>query len=103
MERPLAEEFKLDVDPVEAYLQQTPALIDREKARTANLVAIILVSGVVAALPLHLLAIWILPTTADSIGSVFEKWFGIMGPLTGAAVGAYYAVRSEPKPGGRRR
>ena len=49
--------FELDVDRVEGYLTQTPAFIERGRAWTANLVTVLLVSGLLGSLPLYLIAV----------------------------------------------
>ena len=90
-----AEEFRLDVDPVENYLRRVPVEMERDRSKTANLVALLLVGGVVASLPCHLWALWLLPSSADPIAKVFEQWNAIVSPLAGAAIGAYYATRDQ--------
>lgn len=95
-EQPSAEEFRLDIDPIDSYLKQTPAVIARRKADTANVLAILLVVAVIVSLPLHLLSVWLGPEATDAITAVSDKWYAIISPLAGAAVGAYYATRSTP-------
>jgi hypothetical protein len=97
------ESFELDVDKVEGYLTQTPAFIERGRARTANLVALLMVIGLLVSLPLYLLAVFLKPDAASALASVFDKWYSIVSPLAGAAIGAYYATRSEPEQKRRRR
>lgn len=89
------DEFRLDIDAIDSYLKRTPAVIERQRARTANLVAVSLIAGVIGSLPLHLLALWLCPDAADSTGQVFEKWYALVSPLAGAAVGAYYVSRER--------
>jgi hypothetical protein len=98
-----AESFKLDLDRVDAYLNQTPALIERAKARTANLVSVLLVCGLVGSLPLYITALLAKPDSAQMLASVFEKWYSVVSPLAGAAIGAYFATRVEPDQRKRRR
>jgi len=97
------ESFKLDVDRVEDYLRQTPALIERRRAWTANLVAILLVVGLLISLPLYMIALMVKPDAGVPLASVFEKWYAVVSPLAGAAIGAYYAGRSESEQGRRQR
>src|SRR5437762_376719 len=96
-------EFKLDLDPVEGFLSQTPAVIERGRARTANLVAILLVIGLLISLPLYMVALLCKPDAAQSLTAVFDKWYAVVSPLAGAALGAYYATRADPEQRSRRR
>ena len=102
-----SESIKLDVDPLETYLRQTPAIIERDKARTANRVTMLLIFGLLWALPLYLVAVlatmWIKPDTSNLVSSVFDKWFSVVGPLAGTAIGAYYGSRIDLEQGRRRR
>jgi len=103
MGEPPDEAFGLDIDPIDAYLRETPAVIERQRASTANIVAILLVVGVVASLPLHVLAVWLSPDATDALTTVFEKWYAMVSPLAGAAVGAYYVSRSASRREARRK
>ena len=91
----VGDEFRLDIDPTDAYLKRTPADIERQRARTANTVAMLLIAGVIGSLPLHLLALWLCPDAAQSTAEVFERWYALVSPLAGAAVGAYYVSRER--------
>ncbi len=95
MSHSVDEEIQLDTDSLGDYKKLTPAVIERHKARTANALAILLIAGVVASLPIHLLALLFIPESADSIATVFGKWYALMSPLAGAAVGAYYASQAK--------
>ncbi|MCI0743220.1 MAG: hypothetical protein L0Y72_29690 [Gemmataceae bacterium] len=97
------ESFELDLDRVESYLSQTPAVIERGRARTANLVALLLITGLLISLPLYMAAILVNPDASQVLASVFDKWYAIVSPLAGAAIGAYYATRAEPEQKRRRR
>lgn len=82
------------LEPPDRYFRQdVSALIAHGKARTANLVAVVLVTGVVLSLPLYLLVVWCGPTYVQHSGVVFDKWYSIMSPLAGTAIGAYYGAR----------
>lgn len=88
------DEILLDIEPTDAYLTRVQADISRRKAKTANTVAVILVSALVLSLPLYLVVAWSAPDKAELIQPVFDKWFAVMGPLVGTAVGAYYIASS---------
>jgi hypothetical protein len=103
MPEPASESFELDVERVQSFLRQTPAVIERDRARTANLVALLLVSGVLISLPVYMIALLVRPDAAASLATVFERWYAIVSPLAGAALGAYYTARAESNQGGRSR
>jgi hypothetical protein len=97
------ETFKLDVDHVESYFRQTSAVIDRGRAWTANLVAILLVAGLLLSLPLYILALLVKPEAATQLAVVFERWYAVVSPLAGAAIGVYFVTRGETEQGRRRK
>lgn len=78
------EHVSLDVDPPGAYLDP----ITKAHADTRNKIALIFTVSMVASLPLYLLAKYFLKGT-DDLDKVFDKWFSVVGPLAGAAIGAY--------------
>lgn len=82
-------------EPTGTYLQRVDAEIKRSKARTADTVAIILLGALVASLPLSLLAIWLIPEHADQATNAFDRWYNVVGPLAGAAIGAYFVASSS--------
>lgn len=91
-----AETIQIDLESTEQfYRHDIPALIRRDKARTANKLAMVLVVGVVLSLPLYLVSVWLAPDGADRFAIVFEKWYAIISPLAGTAIGAYYGGRIE--------
>jgi hypothetical protein len=89
------EVIKFDhLEPPERYMHPEH-LIQRDKARTANRLAMVLVGAVIGSLPLHLFAIWLIPDRFDRFASGFEKWLTIVGTLAGTAIGAYFGVQLE--------
>ena len=99
------EPIKIDrIEPPSRYMRHDiGAEIEHGKARTANAVAVILVIGVVLSLPIYLAAVWRAPTASDRIAAVFDKWYAIVSPLAGTAVGAYYGARQTSGPRGGRK
>lgn len=93
------EQFTLDVLPDTRRVQQT---IEIGRAHTANVLAYMLVGGAVFSLLVYLLTLWIVLSSGgtdngtetglamDAVHRVFDKWYAIISPLAGAAVGAYY-------------
>jgi hypothetical protein len=84
------EEIQLDLEPIEPFKQR----IEGQKAKTANRIAIWLVGGIMACPLVYLAAVLCRPDQAEEIHAVFDKWFALVGPLAGAAVGAYYSSRT---------
>lgn len=72
-----------DLEPSKKYLRD----IHVDRARTENRLALILVSALVAALPVSFIGIWILPSSSEAVREVAAHWFSVVGPLAGAAVG----------------
>lgn len=88
------ESFVLDTEDVQPFSKRVSAAIAEGRARTENRVALILVLAIVAALPLYVFAIWLLPDTQE-VSQAFDRWFTVMGPLAGAAVGVGYSRSSS--------
>jgi hypothetical protein len=90
------ESIQVDLESTEQfYRHDISEVIRRDKARTANLLAMVLVVGVVLSLPLYFVAVWLVPDGGDRLAVVFDKWYAIISPLTGTAIGAYYGARFE--------
>ena len=88
------ESFEVDLEPSGKYLRHEQRL-EQSKTRTANVLAIILVAGIIASLPLYLLAVWLAPSMAERFTVGYEKWITIVGTLAATAVGTYYGVRMQ--------
>lgn len=85
------ENISLDASP----LEQFKGSIASQHARTRNLVTLILVWAVVLSLPTNLVVYVVLgiskcPEAQAKVEPIFDRWFSLIGPLAGAAVGAYY-------------
>src|SRR5580765_2554638 len=93
-----AADFTLDVEPPDRYLQRIHANIRKDQARVANRVALILVGAVVLSLPLYLVVdcifLWRGSPAAEKIQPIFDRWYTIVSPLAGTAIGAYYVASS---------
>jgi hypothetical protein len=85
--RPLNEENTSD------YIQRVQATIGVTKARTANVVAYILLGGVVLSLPVYVVAITVLPVGHyEQLATVFGKWYDVVAPLAGAVIGGLFGL-----------
>jgi len=79
------EEVRLDLQPTENYRRE----VQIGHAKTRNLVVLILTWSIVLSLPVFLLARLVTRTGNEELDKVFDRWFSMVGPLAGAAVGAY--------------
>ena len=90
------ESIQVDLESTEQfYRHDISELIRHDRARTANLLALVLVVGVVLSLPLYLGSVWLVPEGGDRLAGIFDKWYAIISPLAGTAIGAYYGARFE--------
>lgn len=80
------EEFRLGLDPTDDY-RKVSAAIARDRAATENKIAMVLVGALVASLPVYFAALWFCPAQSEQLKDALEKWFTVLGPLAGAAVG----------------
>jgi hypothetical protein len=94
-ERPPAEQFLLDLEPLEHYEKRTRALANLTRVRTESRVAIILILSLVLTLPLYIVVLLFAPTAVSQLNWLLEKWAPIMASLAGAAVGVSGRDRSR--------
>jgi len=84
----------------ETYLRaNVEHIIQHEKAKTANVLAVTLVVGLLGSLPIYALLVCVFPAASEKLAAVFDKWLTIVSPLIGTAIGAYYGSRSDTKQG----
>lgn len=90
------------IDPPEARTEPVEEGIRRQQAATANFVTLLLIWALVLSLPLYV-GLKTLPhifgtiNPADAIiDGVFDKWFSIITPLAGTALGAYFVSARKP-------
>lgn len=97
------EPITLDVVQPEQFLRRVEAEISRDKARTANTVTIILVASLLASLPVYLAIVpFVDKENIVRIDAMFDRWYHVVSPLAGAAVGAYYVSRGMKQRQARR-
>jgi len=82
--------ISLDVEPTTEYTKRVVVEIAREKARTERRLALILVGALVCSLPIYYVAIFFMPDAATHLSDAMDKWFTVLGPLAGAALGVGY-------------
>jgi hypothetical protein len=74
------------------YLKRVRADKEREKAKVANWVALILVSGLVLSLPFYVFTIWLVGAESTDVEEIFGKWYDVTAPLVGAVIGALFGL-----------
>ena len=74
------------------YLKRIRADKEKEKAKVANWVAIILVSGMVLSLPFYVFTVWLIGSDSTNVNEIFEKWYDVTAPLVGAVIGALFGL-----------
>lgn len=87
--------ISLDVDAKENYIERVAHEIARDKAKTENRLAMVLVWALVLSLPTYFIAVSIRPANGTLLADAMDKWFTVLGPLAGAAVGVGYLRQSQ--------
>jgi uncharacterized integral membrane protein len=83
----------VELEATEGYLRRVRAQINLSKSRAANIVAYALVAGIVASLPLYVVAVCLMPAVSvDVLSVVFTKWYDVVAPLMGAVIGALFGM-----------
>ena len=83
----------LDLEPIKPYLKRVAADIRRSRARTANRVAMTLVYAIVGSLPLYVVAAAVVGSAdVDTLTRIFDKWYSIVSPLVGTAIGTLFGI-----------
>lgn len=84
---------EVELEATDRYLKRVVADIRRSRARTADRVAMTLVIAVVGSLPLYVLAIALVGSIdEDDLTRIFGKWYDVVSPLLGAAIGALFGI-----------
>jgi len=87
--------ISLDAEPTAEYMRGVVIEIAREKARTEKWLALILVGALVLSLPVYFVALYAMPEAATHLVDAMDKWFTVMGPLAGAALGVAYLRQGQ--------
>ena len=91
------DEFTLDVTPVEPYVKKLDAQMRWWHAMTSHVIAILLVFILCVSIIVHLIFICGHPDRQDAISGAFEKWYSVVSPFAGIALGAYYGTARSAK------
>lgn len=96
-ESPTITEIALDIDRKENFIENVKTEIARDKARTENRLATILVCALIASLPVYYVAVYYMPSNTAALTDAIDRWFTVLGPLAGAALGVGYLRNSSSK------
>jgi hypothetical protein len=84
------ERVSLDLESTGKYLD----LIKKAHADTRNKIALVFTYALVLSLPVYFLA-KTFGRGMDDLDKIFDRWFSVIGPLAGAAIGAYGASATK--------
>jgi hypothetical protein len=93
------DEFTLDLIPVEPYLKRLDAKLRWWRAVTSHIIALALVLAICVSIIVHLAFLCWHPEQQDSITTAFDKWYSVVSPFAGLALGAYYGTTRSVKHG----
>jgi ABC-type dipeptide/oligopeptide/nickel transport system permease component len=95
-------EFTLDPLPVEPYVKRLDAKMRWWHAVTSHVLALVLIVVLSVSIFFHLVFLCRYPEQQDSIAAAFDKWYSVVSPFAGLALGAYYgtarSVRGDKGP-----
>lgn len=81
------EHIDVDVDDVDRYLRKTDAQIRFGRARFENWIGGMLILALVFSLPLYGVLVFLGLERSPNFSVAFERWYAVVGPLAGAALG----------------
>ncbi len=81
-----------DITPRPENIRPLPAKLRLWQALVSHLLAVILVGALVLSILLHSFLLWKVPGEHESISVAFEKWYAVISPFAGLAIGAYYGA-----------
>ena len=81
-----------DITPKPEIVKRLPAKLRLWQALVSHFIAIILVLALILSILLHAFLLWKIPGEKESIGTAFEKWYAVISPFAGLALGAYYGA-----------
>ena len=81
-----------DITPGPGNLKRLNVKLHWWRAVVSHLIALILVVALVLSILLYVLLLCLYPEQEEAICTAFEKWYAIIGPFAGLALGAYYGA-----------
>ena len=79
-----------DITPTSRTLQDLPGKLTFLKALVSHAIAGLLVFSLCLSIGLYALCLGLFPGQGDVINTAFEKWYAVVSPFAGLALGAYY-------------
>ena len=88
----------LQLEETDSYIRRVSARIRWRKARTASVVAVLLVASLVLSMPFYvLLAVFGPATVKLDVEQAFQRWYDVVSPLVGTIIGAMYGLAIAEK------
>lgn len=81
-----------DITPTPENVRRLPAKLRLWRAVISHIIAAILIISLVLSIILYTLLVCKYPDQQESISTAFEKWYAVIGPFAGLALGAYYGA-----------
>ena len=81
-----------DITPTPENVRRLPTKLHLWRAVVSHIIAAILIISLVLSIILYTLLVCKYPDQQESIRTAFEKWYAIIGPFAGLALGAYYGA-----------
>ena len=75
-----------DTEDKKQWISSAVRVAER-KAKTRDVISVILVGAIVSSFPVYAIALFFLPEMKQEIMTGFTQWLAVIGSLTGAAVG----------------
>ena len=81
-----------DITPSPENLKRLSVKLHWWRALVSHLIAVILITALVLSILLYALLLCWYPDQDEVICAAFEKWYAVIGPFAGLALGAYYGA-----------
>ena len=79
-----------DITPNSGNVKNLPAKLKLMQARVSHFISSVLVVSLCASIILYAICLGRYPEQSDVINTAFEKWYAVISPFAGLALGAYY-------------
>jgi hypothetical protein len=86
-----------DITPGPGNLKRLHVKLHWWHAIVSHLIALILVVALVFSIILYVLLLCLYPEQEEAVSAAFEKWYAVIGPFAGLALGAYYGASKNRK------
>ncbi len=79
-----------DITPSPENIRRLPTRLRLWRALVSHIIAAVLVISLVLSILLYTYLLCKYPQQEQSVRGAFEKWYAVIGPFAGLALGAYY-------------